>query len=174
MIPGLGKPELGPVSSGLGEIYQYVLKPRARLRRQVHAIRTAHHPGLDRNAAADRHARCGRREQLRRRGEAVRERRGPRSAGQSMGVTIADVFDRLESNNENTGGAYIESGRIDATSSAPRACSPHGRHPQGGGEGLPDGVPVLMRRCGRSAAWALRPRYGAMTYNAKAKWPVRW
>ncbi|MDA3615903.1 CusA/CzcA family heavy metal efflux RND transporter [Polluticaenibacter yanchengensis] len=102
-----GKPELTPVSTGLGEIYQYVLKVKeaqadkysaTELRtiqdwivaRQLYGIR----------GVAEVSSLGGYKKQYE---VAVSPERL-----RSMGVSITDVFDALEKNNQNIGGAYIE------------------------------------------------------------------
>ena len=75
--PGV-EPELGPISTGLGEIFQYTLEGRGAL-----PDGPADDPGLDPRAAAPADPRRERGEQLRRRGEAVP---GPRPSGPAREV----------------------------------------------------------------------------------------
>ncbi|MBX2925679.1 MAG: CusA/CzcA family heavy metal efflux RND transporter [Chitinophagaceae bacterium] len=104
-----GNPELAPATTGLGEVYQYVLRTKKGyegkydltglrsmqdwiVRRQLLGT-----PGV-----ADVSSFGG---YLKQYEVAVQPDRL-----KSMNVTIADVFEALEKNNENSGGAYIEKG----------------------------------------------------------------
>lgn len=105
----VGNPELAPATTGLGEIYQYVLRPKKGyegkynlgelrsmqdwiVRRQLLGT-----PGV-----ADISSFGG---YLKQYEIAVKP-----DHLKSMNVTIADVFEALEKNNQNSGGAYIEKG----------------------------------------------------------------
>ncbi len=104
---GIGTPELAPVSTGLGEVYQYIIHPRKGsedkytpsdlrtmqdwiVRRQLNGT-----PGI-----AEVNSFGG---ELKQYEVAVDPRRL-----RAMGVTVTDVFNALEQNNQNTGGAYID------------------------------------------------------------------
>ncbi|MBL0309608.1 MAG: CusA/CzcA family heavy metal efflux RND transporter [Bacteroidetes bacterium] len=104
---GIGSPELAPVTTGLGEIYQYVLKPKPGyetkygptelrtiqdwiVRRQLIGVK----------GVADVSSFGGRVKQY--------EIAIDPNKLKSYNLTINDVFTALEKNNENTGGAYIE------------------------------------------------------------------
>src|SRR6056297_293678 len=104
---GFGEPFMGPISTGLGEIYQYTLEVDSAhagqysstdlrsiqdwiVRRQMAMV-----PGVvEVNAFGG---------EIKQYEVAV----DPEEI-QAMGLTIADVFTALEKNNQNTGGAYIE------------------------------------------------------------------
>jgi len=105
----IGIPKLGPISTGLGEIYQYVLRPKPGyehtwdetqlrtvqdwiVRRQLLGV-----PGV-----AEVSSFGGKVKQYSVRIDPARL--------QSFGITITDVLSALEKNNQNTGGAYIEKG----------------------------------------------------------------
>ncbi|MDZ7845669.1 MAG: efflux RND transporter permease subunit [Owenweeksia sp.] len=45
--PGMGKPEMMPITTGLGEIYQYTLAGRQRPSGPILSYGTAHHTGLE-------------------------------------------------------------------------------------------------------------------------------
>ena len=104
---GFGEPELGPISTGLGEVYQYVVRTEPGYEDQYTDmdLRTIHDwivkrqlagtPGVIEVSGWGGH--------LKQYEIAVEPDRL-----NSMGVTIAEVFNALESNNENTGGSYIE------------------------------------------------------------------
>ncbi len=104
---GIGIPELAPVTTGLGEIYQYVLKPKHGYEAKYNAteLRTIQDWIVKRQlisvkGVADVSSFGGRVKQYE---IAI----NPNNL-KSYGITINDVFTSLEKNNENTGGAYIE------------------------------------------------------------------
>ncbi len=104
---GFGEPFMAPISTGLGEIYQYTLEvlPGYDTVYDDMELRTiqdwivkrqmAMLPGVvEVNSFGGR----GRQYEVAINPDKLR----------SMGLTIADVFEALEANNQNTGGAYIE------------------------------------------------------------------
>lgn len=104
---GVGIPELAPVTTGLGEIYQYVLKPKLGYEARYDAteLRTIQDWIVRRQlisvkGVADVSSFGGRVKQY--------EIAINPSILKSNNITINDVFTALEKNNENTGGAYIE------------------------------------------------------------------
>ncbi|MBP6456542.1 MAG: CusA/CzcA family heavy metal efflux RND transporter, partial [Chitinophagaceae bacterium] len=106
---GIGQPELGPVSSGLGEIYQYTVRPRKGFEKKYDAtaLRTiqdwiVRRQLLGVKGVAEVSSFGGKLKQY----EVAIE---PNKLN-ALGLTINDVFDALEKNNQNTGGAYIEKG----------------------------------------------------------------
>jgi cobalt-zinc-cadmium resistance protein CzcA len=105
--PGLGQPELMPITTGLGEIYQYVLQPKPGyedefsplklrtiqdwiVKRQLAGI-----PGIIEISSFGGY--------LKQYEVAV----DPLWM-QGAEVTLPEVFEALEKNNQNTGGSYIE------------------------------------------------------------------
>lgn len=104
---GLGTPELAPVSTGLGEIYQYVIHPKKGSEDKYSAmdLRTMQ----DWIVARQLYGTAGVAEVnsfgglLKQYEVAVNPYRL-----KAMNVTIAEIFSSLEKNNENTGGAYID------------------------------------------------------------------
>jgi cobalt-zinc-cadmium resistance protein CzcA len=104
---GLGTPEMAPISTGLGEIYQYVVRPEEGfedkysatelrsiqdwiVKRQLSGI-----PGV-----AEVNSMGGYLKQY--------EVAVDPSLIRSLGIDVNDIFDALVKSNENTGGAYIE------------------------------------------------------------------
>lgn len=104
---GTGIPELAPVSTGLGEVYQYILHPKKGsekkygpkelrsmqdwiVRRQLNGT-----PGI-----AEVNSFGG---ELKQYEVAIDPNRL-----KAMGVSMTDLFTALEKNNRNTGGAYID------------------------------------------------------------------
>ncbi len=107
--PGIGTPELGPISTGLGEIYQYVIRPKegyeskydeTELRTIQDWIVRRQLLGVD--GVAEVSSFGGKLKQY--------EIAVNPNKLQSLNITINDVFNALEKNNQNTGGAYIEKG----------------------------------------------------------------
>ncbi len=106
---GIGTPELGPVSTGLGEIYQYVVKPKKGYEQKFDAtnLRTiqdwiVRRQLLGVKGVAEVSSFGGKLKQYE---IAI----NPNKLN-AYGITINDVFTALENNNQNTGGAYIEKG----------------------------------------------------------------
>jgi len=108
VIPkGAGTPELAPISTGLGEIYQYVVFPKKGYEDKYDAtqLRTIQDwiikpqligtPGV-----AEVNTLGGFLKQY--------EIAVQPDKLKSMNTTITEIFDALENNNENTGGAYID------------------------------------------------------------------
>lgn len=104
---GIGTPELAPVSTGLGEVYQYIIHPKKGSEKKYNAkeLRTMQDwivarqlfgtPGI-----AEVNSFGG---ELKQYEVAVNPNRL-----KAMGVSITDIFTALEKNNQNTGGAYID------------------------------------------------------------------
>jgi len=106
---GIGNPELGPISTGLGEIYQYVVRPKLgyESRYDETELRTIQDWVVRRQllgveGVAEVSSFGGKLKQY--------EILVNSNKLQSYNVTINDVFNALEKNNQNTGGAYIEKG----------------------------------------------------------------
>ena len=107
--PEIGEPQLGPISTGLGEIYQYVVRPEEGYEDKYDAteLRTiqdwvVRQQLLSVPGVADVSSFGGKLKQYE---IAINPQRL-----QSYQLTINDLFDALEKNNQNTGGAYIENG----------------------------------------------------------------
>ncbi|MCG2612056.1 CusA/CzcA family heavy metal efflux RND transporter [Flavobacterium sp. SM15] len=106
---GIGAPELGPISTGLGEIYQYVVRPEKGYEKQfsLTELRTiqdwiVRRQLLSVKGVAEVSSFGGKLKQFE-----IAVNSDKLSA---HGITINDLFDALEANNQNTGGAYIEKG----------------------------------------------------------------
>ncbi len=103
----VGSPELAPITSGLGEIYQYDVYAKKGYEEKYDAIklRTIQDwiiiPQLQGIEGVAEVSTWG--GKLKQYEVAV----NPNKLN-SLGVTITDIFDALEKNNQNTGGAYIE------------------------------------------------------------------
>ncbi|MGO3261852.1 MAG: efflux RND transporter permease subunit, partial [Mesonia sp.] len=104
---GFGEPEMGPISTGLGEIYQYTLEVEEEFKDQysLTELRTMQDWIVRRQMAMvpgviEVNAFGGNKKQY----EVVVNPQDLRA----IGISISDVFTALENNNQNTGGAYIE------------------------------------------------------------------
>ncbi len=102
-----GKPSMGPISSGLGEIYQYTLEvsPEMKGKYSTSDLRTIQDWLIRRQMAmipgvVEINAFGGDIKQY--------EVAVDTDELKAIGLTITDVFTALEKNNQNTGGAYIE------------------------------------------------------------------
>ena len=106
---GIGTPTLGPISSGLGEIYQYVIRPKEGYEQKydVTQLRTVQDWIVRRQllgvkGVAEVSSFGGKLKQFE---IAI----NPDKLNAS-GLTIQDVYDAVEASNQNTGGSYIEKG----------------------------------------------------------------
>jgi cobalt-zinc-cadmium resistance protein CzcA len=106
---GIGTPELGPISTGLGEIYQYVVKPKIGFEKKYNQteLRTiqdwiVRRQLLGVKGVAEVSSFGGKLKQY--------EIAVNPNKLQSYSITIQDIFNAIEKNNQNTGGAYIEKG----------------------------------------------------------------
>ncbi|MCW3161629.1 CusA/CzcA family heavy metal efflux RND transporter [Chryseobacterium oryctis] len=106
---GIGKPELGPISTGLGEIFQYVVRPEKGYEKKydITELRTIQDWVVRRQllgvkGVAEVSSFGGKLKQY--------EIAVNPDKLNAYGITINDVFDALQVNNQNTGGAYIEKG----------------------------------------------------------------
>ncbi|MEK0414327.1 MAG: hypothetical protein RL070_1815 [Bacteroidota bacterium] len=161
---GVGAPELAPVSTGLGEIFQYVVRPLKGfesiygpmelrtiqdwiVRRQLLGT-----PGV-----AEVSSFGGKLKQYE---IAVKQEKL-----KSMGITISDVFEALEKNNQNTGGAYIEKGPTVLYIRTEGLTGSIEDIEKVVVKSLDGGTPLLIRDVA-TVQYGAAIRYGAMTYNA--------
>jgi len=159
---GIGTPELGPVATGLGEIYQYVLKPKKGYENKFDAVslRTIQDWVVRRQllgvkGVAEVSSFGGKLKQY----QVVVD---PNKLHAS-GVTIYDVFDALEANNQNTGGGYIEKS---GTALYVRTEGLIGSKTDIEGISVKSvsGTPLYIRDVGEVVE-GHATRYGAVTYN---------
>ena len=158
---GFGKPEMGPITTGLGEIYQYTLVPEDTAKYSPQELRTMQDWVIKRQLAmipgvVDVNSFGG----------SIKQYEIALSSEQlnSRHVSMQEVFEALSKNNVNTGGAYIEK---DHMASFIR------------GEGLvksiddiknivvknEEGVPVLISDVAEDVRFGHQVRYGAFTQN---------
>ncbi len=157
------RPELAPVTTGLGEIYQYVLRPEPGFENKytLADLRTiqdwlVRRQLLGTKGVADVSTFGG---ELKQYEVAVNP-----TLLKSLNLSIADVFDALHNNNQNTGGAYIEKGptvlyiRTEGlTGNIPDIENVVVRN-------TPAGVPVLIKNVAQVRLGAAT-RYGALNYH---------
>jgi len=162
---GVGKPELAPVSTGLGEVYQYIIHPKKEAEEKYSAmdLRTMQDwivarqlygtPGI-----AEVNSFGGKLKQYE---VAVNP-----DKLLAMNISIPEIFSALEKNNENTGGAYIDK-------------KPNAYFIRGVGlvssmddiknivvKNSPNGIPILIKDVA-DVRFGNAVRYGAMTYNGE-------
>ncbi|MEN7516873.1 CusA/CzcA family heavy metal efflux RND transporter [Chitinophaga sp. CCNWLW40] len=165
--PGIGAPEMSPISSGLGEVYQYVLHPRKGYEEKFDAreLRTIQDwyvrrqllgtPGV---AEVNSFGGMLKQYQVTLNPDKLR----------SHHLGIADVFNAMERNNQNTGGAYIDKkpnayfirseGLISSLADIEKIVV----------KNTPDGLPVLIRDIA-TVQLGDAVRYGALTRNANGE-----
>ena len=104
---GIGKPEMGPISTGLGEIYQYAVKPKKgyEKRYDITELRTIQDWVIRRQLLGVKGV-----AEVSSFGGKLKQYQVTIDPNKLVAhkVTISDIFNALESNNQNTGGAYIE------------------------------------------------------------------
>ena len=168
---GVGEPSLAPLTSGLGEIYQYTIQPKKGYEKQF-SEKYATKQGLaDLRTIQDW---IVRRQLLGTKGVADISSFGGylkqyeislnTDKTRSMGISIDEIFVALEKNNQNTGGAYIEKrpnvyfirteGLITSLKDIEQIVI----------KNTPSGIPVLISNVA-TVQFGSAIRYGAMTRN---------
>lgn len=164
---GIGTPEMGPISTGLGEIYQYVVRAKEGyehlydetelrtlqdwiVRRQLLGVK----------GVADVNSFGGKLKQFE---IAI----NPQQL-QSNNITINDVFEALERNNQNTGGAYIEKGPTVLFIRSEGLIGSIQDIENIRIKSAPSKAPVFLRDVAKVNI-GFATRYGAMTYNDKGE-----
>jgi cobalt-zinc-cadmium resistance protein CzcA len=161
---GIGNPELAPVTTGLGEIYQYIIHPKkgAENKYSPMDLRTMQDWIVARQlygtpGVAEVNSFGGLLKQYE---VAVNPYRL-----KAMNVTIAEIFTALEKNNENTGGAYIDK--------KPNAYFIRGIGLVSSMDDIKNivikkvnNIPVLVRDVA-DVGFGSSVRYGALTYNGQ-------
>ncbi|HMT75565.1 MAG TPA: efflux RND transporter permease subunit, partial [Chitinophagaceae bacterium] len=162
-----GRPELAPATTGLGEIYQYVLRPKKGYESKYDLIELrsiqdwiVRRQLLGTPGVADVSSFGG---YLKQYEVAVKPDRL-----KSMNVTIADIFSALEKNNQNSGGAYIEKGPTSLFIRTEGLVKKKDEIENIFVKHTSTGIPVFISdvaevRIGHAI------RYGAMTYNDKGE-----
>ncbi len=160
---GTGSPELAPVSTGLGEIYQYVVRPLKGYEGKYDAmqLRTIQDwivrrqligtPGVAEVASFGG--------KLKQYEIAVKQ-----DQLKAYGLTISDIFSALEKNNQNTGGAYIEKGPTVLYIRSEGLTTSLDDISKIVVKVLSNGSPLLIRDLAK-VQYGSAIRYGAMTFN---------
>lgn len=160
---GVGSPSLAPVTTGLGEIYQYILRPKkgyeskysdTELRTIQDWIVRRQLIGVE--GVADVSSFGGQLKQYEVSIDPDRLR--------SYNLSVADLFEALHKNNQNTGGAYIDKkpnawfirseGLIKSADDINNIVITN----------TSEGTPVLIRDVA-TVGFGAATRYGALTYN---------
>jgi len=164
---GVGQPQMAPITTGLGEIYQYVLRPAKGYEKQwtPTELRTlqdwfVRKQLLGVKGVADVSSYGGYQKQF----------QVTLNAGklQSAGVGVNEVFDALSKENANTGGSYIEKGPqalFVRTEGLLTNANDIGKVVVRANDG---GVPILVRDVAEVSEGSAT-RYGAMCYNAEGE-----
>ena len=104
---GVGTPQMAPVTTGLGEIYQYVIRPKPGYEKKYDAmeLRTIQDWIIKRQLIGTPGV-----AEVSGFGGFVKQYEIAVNPDRlhSMNVTIAEIFTALQKNNQNTGGAYID------------------------------------------------------------------
>lgn len=164
--PGLGNPELMPITTGLGEIFQYTLdvEPGYEDKYDPMELRTIQDWIVKRNLSGipgvvEISSFGGYLKQY--------EVAVDPNKMRSLNVTISEVYDALSNNNQNSGGSYIE-----------KYNSAYYIRSEGMIQGLDDiekivvtnraGIPICIRDLG-TVRFSSAKRFGAMTKNGKGE-----
>ncbi|MEG0560115.1 MAG: CusA/CzcA family heavy metal efflux RND transporter [Muribaculaceae bacterium] len=164
--PELGTPEMMPITTGLGEIYQYILKvaPGYEHKYDAMELRTIQDWIVKRQLSGipgivDINSFGGYLKQY--------EVAVDPDALYSLNITIGEVFEALNRNNQNTGGSYIEKvnkayyirseGMINKISDIEQIVIANR-----------NGIPVLISNIGKVGFGAPK-RFGAMTIDGKGE-----
>lgn len=158
---GFGHPEMGPITTGLGEIFQYTLVPKDTTSYTPQELRTLQDWIVRRQMAMIPGV-----VEVNSFGGSIKQYEIALSSEQlnARKVSMADVFDALAKNNVNTGGAYIEKNHL---ASFIR------------GEGLvksiddirnivvknEGGIPILIKDVAETVSFGHQVRYGAFTQD---------
>jgi cobalt-zinc-cadmium resistance protein CzcA len=163
--PGLGNPEMAPISTGLGEIYQYVIHPKPGYEKKYDAtsLRTIQDwivrrqllgtPGIA---------------EVNSFGGYLKQYEIALNIDKLRGynISISDIFTALEKNNQNTGGSYIDKkpnayfirseGLITSLADIERIVIKNSEA----------GLPITIRDVA-TVQFGAANRYGALTWNDK-------
>jgi heavy metal efflux system protein len=160
---GIGNPEMAPVTTGLGEIYQYVLRPEKGYENKYDAmaLRTlqdwiVRRQLLGTPGVAEVSSFGGKLKQY--------EIAVDQNQLNAHHITITDVFDALDKNNQNTGGAYIEKGPTVLYIRSEGLTASLEDIRKIVVKSLPDGTPLLVSDIA-TVQYGSAIRFGAMTYN---------
>lgn len=160
---GVGKPEMGPITTGLGEIYQYVVRPKKGYedKYSLTELRTiqdwiVRRQLLGVKGVAEVSSFGGYLKQFE---VAI----NPNKL-QAFDLSVNEIYDALEKNNQNTGGTYIEKGPTVLFIRSEGLIS--GKEDI---ENIPvkstsEGIPILIKDVA-TVQIGHATQYGALTYN---------
>ncbi len=161
-----GVPTMSPISTGLGEIYQYVIKTKPGFENKYTAtdLRTIQDWMVTRQLAGTPGI-----AEINGWGGFVKQYEVAINNEQlnAMGITIPEIFTALQNNNENTGGSYIEQqknayyirglGQVTSLSDIEKIVVKN-----------VNGFPVLIKDVAK-VQYGAATRYGAVTYNGQGE-----
>ena len=163
---GFGTPEMMPITTGLGEIYQYVLEPQAGFEEEFDAteLRTIHDWIVKRYLAGiegivETSSFGGFVKQYEVSVDPLRLR--------ALDLTLNEVYTALEANNANTGGSYITQNQQAYYIRAQGLLQSKVEIEQVP-LALRNGLPILIRDVAQVREGHL-PRFGTMTRNGKGE-----
>jgi len=162
---GIGRPELAPVTTGLGEIYQYIIHPKKGSEQKYSAMDLR--VMQDWIVARQLYGIAGVAEVTAFGGVSKQYEVAINPMQlKAMDVTIPEIFEALEKNNQNSGGAYIDK-------------KPNAYFIRGVGllstvtdientlvKKQSNGIPVTIRDVAKVQLGS-PPKYGALTYNGE-------
>ena len=163
---GSGTPTMSPISTGLGEIYQYIIKAKPGYENKYSAtdLRTIEDWIVARQLAGTPGV-----AEINGWGGFVKQYEVAINNEQlnAMGITIPEIFTALQNNNQNTGGSYIEQqnnayfirglGQVNSLSDIEKIVVKN-----------VNGFPVLVRDVAK-VQYGAATRYGAVTYNGRGE-----
>lgn len=159
----VGEPELGPISTGLGEIYQYVVRAKKGYENEydITELRTIQDWIVRRQllgvpGVAEVSSFGGKLKQY--------EIAVNANKLQSFNLNLNDIFSALEKNNQNTGGAYIEKGPTVLFIRSEGLIENEKDIQNIPVKATSDGIPIMLKDVAEVKI-GFATRYGAMTYN---------
>lgn len=165
--PGIATPELGPVTTGLGEIYQYVIRPKPGYEHKYNStdLRTiqdwiVRRQLLGVKGVADVSSFGGHLKQYE---IAIKPEKL-----RTLGVTIQELYEAIYANNSNAGGAYIEKGPSVLYIRSEGLVNTVDDIENIMVRLLDNGSPILVGDVADVKLGAA-PRYGALSYNDKGE-----
>lgn len=162
----LGQPEMGPITTGLGEIYQYVLYAKKGFEEQYDAtaLRSLQDWVVKRQLTGIEGV-----IEINSSGGHLKQYEVAFDSGKlkSMQVSLAQLIEALENNNNNTGGSYIErkdytyfirgEGRLTSIADIENVVVKN-----------IDGIPILVKDVA-NVQIGHAPRFGAVTMNGRGE-----
>lgn len=163
----IGVPAMAPITTGLGEIYQYVVRPKKGYEHRYSAmdLRTiqdwiVRRQLLGVEGVADVASFGG---DLKQYEIAIKP-----AQLKAVGVTMQQLFTAVENNNQNAGGAYIEKGPNALFIRTEGLAKNTSDIENIVVKNLPDGTPILVKNIAE-VKLGKAIKYGAMTYNGKGE-----